>query len=157
MADVQAELNGAGKRHSPVSGFAGQAANVLGDLLELAELQARLAKADAHLTAARMTRPVAVLLVGICAALASLPVLTIGLASCLDALTAFNAWQAQLTVGLLVAAIAVAAIYLSLRAIRRSAFQFERSASELARNIAWLKSFLGNSHPSVTTRENSHE
>ena len=65
MADVQAEINGAGKRHSPVSGFAGQAANVLGDLLELAELQARLAKADAHLTASRMTRPVAVLLVGI--------------------------------------------------------------------------------------------
>ncbi|MEO8271577.1 MAG: phage holin family protein, partial [Aureliella sp.] len=130
MANVQAELNAEKKkRHSPVTGFAGQAANLLGDLLELAELQARLAKADAHLTASRMTRPVAVLLVGICAALASLPVLTIGLASCLDALTWFNVWQSQLFVGLVVAVVAVAAIYLSVRAIRRSALQFERSAS----------------------------
>lgn len=154
MADVQAELNGANKRHSPVSGFAGQAANVLGDLLELAELQARLARSDAQLAASRMTRPVAVLLVGICAALASLPVLTIGLATCLDALTPLNAWQAELFVGLLVAAIAVTAIYLSVKAIRRSALQFERSASELARNIAWLKTILGNTHSSINTKEN---
>ncbi len=157
MANVQAELNGAGKRHSPVAGFAGQAANVLGDLLEMAELQARLAKADAHLAASRMTRPVAVLLVGICAALASLPVLTIGLATCLDALTVLNAWQAQLLVGLLVAAVAVSAIYLSVRAIRRSALQFERSASELARNIAWLKSILGNRDSSTNPRETNYE
>ncbi|MCC7336574.1 MAG: phage holin family protein [Pirellulaceae bacterium] len=157
MADVQAELNGASKRHSPVSGFAGQAANVLGDLLELAELQARLAKSDAHLTFTRMTRPVAVLLVGICAALASLPVLTIGLASCLDALTVLNAWQAQLLIGLLVAAVAVMAIYLSVKSIRRSALQFERSASELARNIAWLKSILGSSHSSIKTGEKNYE
>lgn len=145
MADFQAQLNGTQKRHSPVSGFAGQAANVLGDLIELGELQARLVKADAHASAKQMTRPIAVLLVGVCAALASLPVLAIGCASCLAHFTALNAWQSQLLVGLLVAAIAAATVYLSVRAIRRSVLQFERSATELAKNLAWLKSVLGSS------------
>lgn len=145
MANFQTQVNGANKRQGPVSGFAGQAANVLGDLIELGELQARLAKADAHATAKKMTRPVAVLLVGVCAALASLPVLAIGCASCLAAFTVLNTWQSQLLVGLLVAAIAVATVYLSVRAIRRAVLQFERSATELAKNLAWLKSVLGSS------------
>lgn len=145
MVDVQAELNGNGKRRSPVSGFAGQAANVMGDLLELAELQSRLAKADAKLAAGRMIRPIALLLVGICGALASLPVLTMGLAGCLAAVTELSLWQAQLVVGLIVALAAVATIYLSVKAIRRSTLPFERSATQLTYNIAWLKSVLGNS------------
>ncbi len=145
MADFQTQVETAPKRRSPVSGFAGQAANVLGDLIELGELQARLAKADAHAAAKRMTRPVAVLLVGVCAALASLPVLAMGCANCLADISPLNTWQAQLLVGLLVAAIAAATVYLSVRAIRRSVLQFERSATELAKNLAWLKSVLGSS------------
>ena len=152
MVDVQAELNGNGKRRSPVSGFAGQAANLMGDLLELAELQTCLAKADAKLAAARMVRPVAWLLVGICAALASLPVLTLGVASCLDACTALSLWQAQLLVGVIAALAAITTIYLSVKAIRRSTLPFERSATQLAYNIAWLKSVLG-SHRSINERE----
>lgn len=145
MADFQTEVNGSDKRHSPVSGFAGQAANVLGDLIELGELQSRLAKADAHAAAKKMTRPVAALLVGVCAALASLPVLAMGCASCLAAFTELNAWQSQLLVGILVAVIAAVTVYLSVRAIRRSVLQFERSATELSKNLAWLKSVLRSS------------
>ncbi len=142
MVDQKSQVNGASHRRSPVAGFAGQAAHVVGDLLELTELQARLAKADARLVISRCVRPLVILLIGLAAALASLPVLTLAGAGALQQWAQWPAWQAQLLIGGIVSSVAVAAIGLSLSAIRRATLQFERSATELANNIAWLKSVL---------------
>lgn len=139
MVNVQTEMNGHHARSSPVSGVASQAANVMGDVLELAELQAKLAKADAVNATKAATQPLGLLIVGICAALASLPVVTLGLASMVDALTVLNAWQSQLLVGLLSAALAVGVIYVSVRRLRRLTLQFRRTADEFAKNVAWAK------------------
>lgn len=144
MADVKQEVNphevnGHHRRSSPVVGFANQAANVLGDMLELVELQAQLAKADAVKASGAATRPTGLLIVGICAALASLPVLTLGVATLLDELTFLNGWQSQLLVGAVVALIGVVTVYYSVRRLRRVALQFRRSADELAKNVAWAK------------------
>lgn len=142
MVDQKSQVNGASHRRSPVAGFAGQAAHVMGDLLELGELQTRLAKADARLVVSRCVRPMVVLLVGSAAALASLPVLTLAGSGALQQWTQWPAWQAQLLVGGLVSLLAIIAIVWSLSAIRRATLQFERSATELANNIAWIKSVL---------------
>lgn len=125
-----------------VSGVAGQAANVMGDILELAELQAKLAKADAVNATKAATQPIGLLIIGICAALASLPIVTLGLASLLDAWTVLNAWQSQLLVGMLSAAVASTVIYLSVRRLRQLSLQFKRTADEFAKNVAWAKVVL---------------
>ena len=142
MANVQVEVNGADRRTGPVSGFASQAATLVGDMLELAELQARLAKADAARAMAQATRPIGALIVGACAALASLPVMALGLASLLNALTDLNAWQSQIAVGLATAAVAVGTIAWSLRRMRIAVLEFRRSTDELAKNLAWLQAVV---------------
>jgi len=139
MVNFQTEMNGHHAHGSPVSGVAGQAANVMGDMLELAELQAKLAKADAVNATKAATQPIGLLIIGICAALASLPIVTLGLASLLDAWTVLNAWQSQLLVGMLSAAVASTVIYLSVRRLRQLSLQFKRTADEFAKNVAWAK------------------
>lgn len=142
MDNFAKELGGR-PRHSPVAGFAGKASNVAGDLLELAELQTRLAKADASLTLHRLIRPSAALLMSICAALASLPVLALGVSGLLSAWAGWPAWQTQLTVGGCLIVIAAVGMFLSLRGIRQSAEPFSRSAAEFRNNLTWLKAVIG--------------
>ncbi|MCA9130062.1 MAG: hypothetical protein KDB22_23405, partial [Planctomycetales bacterium] len=96
MANFKDSMNGRHERTSPVAGFAGQAANVVGDVIEIAELQAKLARADAALAAKRVTLPLTFLLLGACAAVASLSELAHGIASVLEVTTAFALWQAEL-------------------------------------------------------------
>ena len=134
-----ASSNGYHRRHGPVSGVASQAANVVGDALELAELQTKLAKADAMNAVKAGLRPIGWLLIGICAALASLPVLTLGVASLLAATTVLNLWQSQLIVGVVSALLSLGLIYFSIRSMGSVAGEFQRSADELAKNVAWAK------------------
>ncbi|MCA9134520.1 MAG: phage holin family protein [Planctomycetales bacterium] len=145
MVNFQTEVNGEPRRQGPVSGFASQAANVLGDVLELAELQAKLAKADAVRASGAATRPLGLLVLGACAAIASLPVLTLGLATMTAELSPLHAWQAQLLVGTAVALIACATVYFSIRRLRLAVLQFRQSADELAKNVAWAKSVVRSS------------
>ena len=154
MAYQQAEVNGQQHRNgqqtrtSPVSGVASQAANVLGDMLELAELQAKLAKADTLSASKAATQPTGLLIVGACGALASLPIVLLGIASMVDALTVLNAWQSQLLVGLLAATLAIIVVFVAVRQLRRLTLQFKRTAEVLAKNIAWAKVVVrsGNRH-----------
>ncbi len=89
-------------RSSPISDFAGQAREVTGDLLELVELQVKLARLDARDAAERVIRPVVFLLGAICLAIAALPVVFVGLAGWLAHATDLLPWAAQLIVALLV-------------------------------------------------------
>lgn len=143
MVDFEPKVNGPHATHSPVSGFAGRAAHVAGDFVELAELQAKLVKTDAQLALHRATKPTVMLLLGISGAVASLPVLALGCASLLANTTGVNEWQSQLMVGGGFAVLAALIVYLSVRGIRRATEPFQRSAVEFAKNLAWLKSVLG--------------
>jgi hypothetical protein len=140
MVNFEAEMNSQPYSPGPVSGFASGAANVLGDLLELAELQAKLAKADASRAMSSAMPPAFTLVIGGCTALAALPVVILGLATLLADMSPLNAWQAQLLVGVLVASMAAAIVYISLRKLRRASSQFQRSLQELENNVAWAKS-----------------
>lgn len=148
MADIQTEMNGRQRPAGPVGGFASGAANVLGDILELAELQAKLAKADASQALGRAIMPGLLLVIGGCAAVAALPVLTLGLATLMDEATPLNAWQSQLLAGALVGTVAVLIVYYALRRLRRAGLQFQRSLRELANNVAWAKAAVRSQHSS---------
>lgn len=139
MVNFRSPVTNRAEKHGPVAGFAVQAAELANDVVHLAELQARLAKADAKLAAQQAKVSVVSLIVGSCLALASLPVLTLGLAALLGALTGLNVWQSQLLVGVVVALIALVAIYLAIRGIGRSMLRFRRSAEQFANNVAWFK------------------
>lgn len=146
MVDFETEINGRQHRPGPVSGVASGAFNVLGDVLELAELQARLAKADARGALGAAIIPAVMLVIGGCAAIAALPVLTLGLATLMADVTPLNAWQSQLLAGVLVGVVAVVTVYIALRRLRRATLKFERSVRELANNVAWAKAAVRSQH-----------
>ena len=150
MVDFGQEVIGEGtamhRRQNPVTGFADQAASVAGDLLEIAELQARLARADAELAAKRLPLSLTFLAIGGCASLASLPVLAQGFAAWIVALTAVEPWQAQLLVGSILLAGATITILLAWRGVRKASSEFKRSSTEFCKNMAWLKAILARSH-----------
>lgn len=148
MVNFRSPVTEQTEKHGPVSGFAVEAAGLACDVVELAELQARLAKADASLAIEQAKMSVVSLILGTCLALASLPVLTLGLAALLDATTALNTWQSQLLVGVIIAVIALIAVYLAIRGIGRSMFRFQRSAEQLANNVAWFKAAIKPRSPS---------
>jgi hypothetical protein len=148
MVDFEQTMKGAPKKRGPVTGFAHQATEVVGDAVELAELQARLAKADAALAAAQAKPSIAVLVIGSCLALSSLPVLALGLASLLAATTVLNVWQSQLLVGVTATLIAAVMVYLAIRGVINAVSKFQRSAEQFANNLAWFKATV---RPSSTT------
>ncbi len=139
MVDFEAQVNGSHKRQSPVSAFAGQAANIVGDALELAELQAKLVKADATKTMQRALPALVLVAVASCAVIACLPVLVFGLASLLDSQTELNSWQSQLIVAGIGTLAAMVSAVLAAWRLRHSFSEFKRSTDELANNFAWAK------------------
>lgn len=129
-------------RTGPLSGFAGQAAEVTGDLLELVELQVKLARLDARDAVKRVVGPLGFLVFAACMAIASLPVVFLGLAGGLARLTGLEAWGAQLIVGVLGVIIAVLVVALALRTLTTALDTFKRSTDELSKNVAWFKSIF---------------
>ncbi len=139
MVDFEAQVNGSHKRQNPVSAFASQAANIAGDMLELAELQAKLVKADASKTIQRAIPALVVVVLSGCGVIACLPVLVFGLAALLDAQTQLNAWQSQLIVAGVGTLSAATCVVFASRRLLNSFGQFKRSTDELANNFAWAK------------------
>ena len=139
MVHFETEVGNGAPRPGPVAGFANQARTLVGDLLELAELQAKLAKADAVEATQAAVRPAVMLVLGACAAIASLPVITLGLANLLGEASSLSIGQSQLLVGCVVAIAALVVVTVSLRKFRGASLRFRRSADELAKNMAWAK------------------
>ena len=124
---------------SPVTGMVSQAATVLGDMLEIVELQAKLAKSDALEASRHAALPLGQLVLGGCAALSSFPVLAFGLASGLTTVSPLNGWQAQVVVGAVLGALAALMIFRAIHGLRRAAAQFQQSGHELVKNFDWAK------------------
>ncbi len=129
-------------RIGPLSGFAGQAAEVTGDILELAELQVKLARLDARDAVKRVVGPLGLIVFAGCMAIASLPVVFLGLAGGLSKLTSLEPWASQLIVGAVGVVIAVIVVALALRTLTTALDTFKRSTAELSKNVAWFKSIF---------------
>lgn len=129
-------------RTGPLSGLAGQAAEVTGDILELAELQVKLARLDARDAVKRVVGPLGLMVFAACMAIASLPVVFLGLAGGLTKLTGLEPWATQLIVGGIGVVIAVIVVVLALRTLTTALDTFKRSTDELSKNVAWFKSIF---------------
>jgi len=141
MAD-QATMNNGRK---PAE-YAGRAAvkhlgNLGHDITSLAELQLKLAAADARETGRRAALPLGLLLAAAAVALGCVPVLLFALAAALQqaGLSSPVALALSALVGL---AVAGTLGWLGWSLIGSSFVSFERSKEELTRNLQWVKNAL---------------
>jgi hypothetical protein len=142
MVDIKATQVNGYSHTSPVRGLVGQAAEVTGDVIELAELQLQLAKADAADAMRIAVRPMFFIGIAGVLMLASFPVLLFATAGFLSRYAVIPVELAQLIVGFIASVIAIITASVSLRSLKSSFTPFSRSAEEFKHNIAWLKSIF---------------
>jgi hypothetical protein len=113
------------------------------DVAALAELQAELLKVELRDWLQKCLTPVVVLaVVSAIAALASLPVLLMSLAYCLNEFAGLSMALSALIAGAVGLAIAAACLFAAWRVLKRQRGAFTRFKVELVRNTRWLKQVL---------------
>jgi hypothetical protein len=132
--------NGRARADEPnvVTGFS----DLAHDVIELSELQARLAALDVAAAWQRMQSGAVLAIVGACALLGCIPVLLLTAA---EALVEFAGWSRTLSLSLAgVSGLVLAGIVLAIawRKLKTLLSTFDRSREELSRNVAWVKSSL---------------
>lgn len=122
------------------------------DVVELAELQLELLKADAREAGKSMLTSLVIGVFAACLILAAAPVMLTAGAHWLTQRTELSLAASLATVS--AAALAVAGVLgaAAYRLAKQGAKSLERSRSELQRNLGWLKSTLGSSDHSNTPR-----
>lgn len=143
MADIKtASMNGRPSRTPPVRGFMDQAAEVTGSMIELAELQVQLVKADAKAACVRsITSVVTVVLSGLLM-MASWPVLLLGLAGVIAKRLDVDLATMQLVVGTCGLVIAAVCVIIAGRALGKATSAFQRSSEEFSKNVSWIKTLF---------------
>ena len=123
-------------------------ADVLHDVTELAELQAKLLFADSKDTMRRALLAAVVMVVGLCLVLGCIPVTLSAIGYAVHQQTSMS-----IPLSLTVAAggtllLAVLLLVVGWLRLRRSFNTLDRSREELSRNVAWIKqSFKRKDHP----------
>jgi len=146
MVDVET-MNGDYQHASPVGQFRTSAGKFGCDLLELAELQGKLFKADAKTAIERSMGAAIFALIGCFSLLGCIPVLTLGIASAIAYYFEIGTWFSQLLVGGCLSLISIAMIAISLRTLSNTGGQFKRSTEELSKNMEWVKNIFGGVSP----------
>ena len=138
MVDIET-MNGKYKHSNPVEDMRTSVGAFVCDLVELAELQGKLLKADAQLAVRKSTGAAAAFAISCCCFIGCLPVIGFGLASAVAYYFELETWIAQLAVGGSVAFMSILIATLSFRNITRMNQQFYRSTDEFSRNLTWAK------------------
>ena len=112
------------------------------DIATLVELQAKLAVFDTKEVVARAVIPVVCLAGGAVLAVSSVPILLLGLADLLHAVTTLTFWGSLLIVAVAALALAGLVAFLSYKAAVGSITSFRRSAEEFTRNLSWVRTVL---------------
>lgn len=147
----QATVNGANHRTVPVfrqtgssRALVGNAAEVLHDITELAELQVRLLAADVKSIGYRSWMPLGSLTLGLCMLLGLIPVVLMAIAELLIEFAELSRATALLSVGGLGLLFAGMLIVVGWRTMRKRLCEIENTTTELKRNISWIKKTLKN-------------
>lgn len=138
----------------PLAGVVSSASSLIGDVVELGELQVSLARADAKKALSGSAFPIGLLTVGVVGFISGIPLLGFALASWLETEMQWTAWKAQLSSGVLLVFIATLFAFFGYLGIRSALGAFDRSAQELSTNVAWLKSLLKSQHSTKTNSSN---
>lgn len=138
MVDIE-KMNGRYRHSNPVGDLQSTAGAFASDLLELAELQGKLLRADGE-SAVRQSIGSAVTLVISCTCLMScLPVVVFGLASAVAYSFEIETWVAQLAVGGSFSLFSILAAAIAFRNFSRISLQFKRSLAEFSKTLEWTK------------------
>ena len=126
MVDIE-KMNEKYRHSNPVGDIKSTAGAFACDLLELAELQAKLFRADAKSAIRQSIGSAAAIIISCCCLLGCLPVIAFGLASAVAYYFQWEDWVAQLVVGgsLSMLSILVAAIFF--KNFTQVSRQFKRS------------------------------
>ena len=148
-------MNGGRVRiNSPlVDGVIGNLAELAGDVSTLAELQTKLAVADAKVAIGRAILPAGLIGAGAVLTLAAAPVALIGAAELLaDAMGLAHRGWAYLIVAAAALALTALLVLIGLPRLLRSFESMAHTREELSRNVAWVKTVLVNSGRTPTRR-----
>jgi hypothetical protein len=132
VSGVHQHTNPIGDIRSTVGAFAGV-------MLELAELQGRLFRAEAKAAMQQSIGSGVAIVLSLLFVLGSLPVILLGLASAIAYCSDIETWLAQLLVGCGVFVVSLLIAAISLKKVTRVRRQFQRSSDELSKNIEWTK------------------
>lgn len=147
MADEATMTNGPRDQiDSPiVDGIVGNVTEFGGNLLTLAELQARLALLDAREGAGRAVLPVLLAVGGVVLASASLPVVLIAAGLMLAAASGWPLGLSLLLCGASALVLGAGLTFLFGRRVSACFDSFHRSREEFSHNLAWVKTVLSHS------------
>ncbi len=138
MVDVE-KMSREYQHINPVGQFKASAGRFGGDLLELAELQGKLFKADAKLAMEKSMGTAIIAMISACCLLGCVPVVIFGLASAVTYFFQIESWISQLAVGSFCSLISITILVISLKKFSRAGSQFNRSINELSNNVEWAK------------------
>jgi hypothetical protein len=133
--------NGLDMHASPLT-VVGNIADFGNDIATLAELQAKLTLLDTKEAVAKATTPLSFLGAGLVLALASIPVILIGLADLIARSANMPSGVAQLIVGLAALGLAGVACLVGWKGSTASLASFRRSSEEFTRNVSWIRTVL---------------
>ena len=138
MVDIE-KMNGKYRHSNLVGDIKSTAGAFAGDLLELAELQVKLFKADAESALHQSKGWAAAIMIDCCCLLGSLLVIGFGLASAVAYYFQWAEWVAQLAVGGCLSMLSIVVAAISFKNVTRVS-QFKRSSEEFSKNLEWTKS-----------------
>jgi hypothetical protein len=127
-------------REGPVSGVVHSVADLAGDVLEILELQVRLAQKDGTDALRIGLAPLVALAFGMSMMVAALPIIAFALATVIQTRLGLSEWVAQLGIGATMIVVALLMSFFAIRMLISAASTFGRSASEFSKNTSWLKS-----------------
>ena len=138
MAHQTTVGNGRLDHDAPTKAVARGVGELGADILQLAELQAQLAKEDLAVTARGMVKPAICVAVSAVFAVASLPIVLVAVAELIVQYTELTRGWSYLIVSLATLVTSLAAIFAS-RGMFQGFSTFDRSRQELTNNLQWLK------------------
>jgi hypothetical protein len=138
MVDIE-KMNGKYRHSNLVGDIRSTAGAFAGDLLELAELQGKLFRADAESALHQSKGSAAAIMIACCCLLGCLPVAGFGLASAVAYYFQWEEWVAQLAVGGCLSMLSIVVVAISFKNVTRVS-HFKRSSEEFSKNLEWTKS-----------------
>ena len=138
MVDIE-KIENRYRHSSPINDFKSTAGAFARDLFELAELQAKLLKADSQLAMRQSIGSVTAIVISSCCLLGCLPVLFLGLASAFSYCFAIDVWLAQLTIGISFSVLSLITATFAFRNLAGVHERFKRSIDEFSKTFAWIK------------------
>lgn len=127
---------------NPLTGLLSSASDVAIDIMEIGELQVRLAKLDAQSAIDRSIAGATLIFGGGVTAIASLPLIALGLANAISDNLDIPLWKVQIVIGATSTCVALLLVALGAIRLRYAMTSFSRTSSELSSNVNWLKQLV---------------